>query len=328
MRKSRIVRIIQRDPSDRRARRRSPWIGFRPISGSRHSSVLARPPHIPYLHPSPSQPHPSHRPRHPARGDPGHSAGDLRLRRGRRLDGRDDRRGARGWLTAAAVNLVMSAHDDPATMHAVLGATLAVPDGQPLVWALRLLGHARATRVYGPDLMAPTARARLRTGTPIYLYGGRSEEALELLADAPVRALPGPAHRGRLVPAVSPAHRRGAGAGGRARSTARAPQVVWVGTGQPKQELWMHEMRPRLGRPATRRRGRRVRLPRRHRLPGAGLDAAEWAGVAVPAHARAETPVAALRLAEPPLRGRLRAPVPAHAAGAGPAGRLSADNLP
>ncbi|HXQ00194.1 MAG TPA: glycosyltransferase, partial [Solirubrobacteraceae bacterium] len=55
---------------------------------------------------------------------------------------------ARGWLTAAAVNLVMSARDDPATMRAVLDATLAVPDGQPLVWALRLLGHARATRVY------------------------------------------------------------------------------------------------------------------------------------------------------------------------------------
>jgi N-acetylglucosaminyldiphosphoundecaprenol N-acetyl-beta-D-mannosaminyltransferase len=25
--------------------------------------------------------------------------------------------------------------------------------------------------------------------------------------------------------------------------------VVWVGTGQPKQEKWMHEMRPRLAAP-------------------------------------------------------------------------------
>src|SRR6202042_2095806 len=25
--------------------------------------------------------------------------------------------------------------------------------------------------------------------------------------------------------------------------------VVWVGIGQPKQELWMHQMRPRLGAP-------------------------------------------------------------------------------
>jgi N-acetylglucosaminyldiphosphoundecaprenol N-acetyl-beta-D-mannosaminyltransferase len=44
--------------------------------------------------------------------------------------------GARGYLTAAAVNLVMSAREQPETLAAVLGATLAVPDGQPLVWAL------------------------------------------------------------------------------------------------------------------------------------------------------------------------------------------------
>jgi N-acetylglucosaminyldiphosphoundecaprenol N-acetyl-beta-D-mannosaminyltransferase len=46
---------------------------------------------------------------------------------------------ARGYLTAAAVNLVMSAREQPETLAAVLGATLAVPDGQPLVWALRAL---------------------------------------------------------------------------------------------------------------------------------------------------------------------------------------------
>ena len=67
--------------------------------------------------------------------------------------------GRRGYLTAAAVNLVMSAREDPDTRAAVLGATLAVPDGQPLVWALHALGHARATRVYGPDLMARILRA-------------------------------------------------------------------------------------------------------------------------------------------------------------------------
>ncbi|HEU0317392.1 MAG TPA: glycosyltransferase, partial [Solirubrobacteraceae bacterium] len=40
--------------------------------------------------------------------------------------------GTRGYLTAAAVHLVMVAQEDPATRDAVLGATLAVPDGQPL----------------------------------------------------------------------------------------------------------------------------------------------------------------------------------------------------
>src|SRR5947209_16450291 len=89
--------------------------------------------------------------------------------------------GDRAYVTAAAVNLVMSAQEDAATREAVLGATLAVPDGQPLVWALRALGHAHATRVYGPDLMAHFCARAARRGTPMYLYGGRSPEALALL---------------------------------------------------------------------------------------------------------------------------------------------------
>jgi N-acetylglucosaminyldiphosphoundecaprenol N-acetyl-beta-D-mannosaminyltransferase len=156
--------------------------------------------------------------------------------------------GTRGWLTAAAVNLVMSARDDPATMRAVLGATLAVPDGQPLVWALRLLGHARATRVYGPDLMAHYCAHAASTGTPIYLYGGRSEQALELLTKRLCERFPGLHIAGGFSPPFRPLTaeeqvqvvRRIDGSGAK---------VVWVGTGQPKQELWMSEMRPRLAAP-------------------------------------------------------------------------------
>ena len=148
---------------------------------------------------------------------------------------------ARGWLTAAAVNLVMSAHDDPTTMQAVQSATLAVPDGQPLVWALHLLGHKQATRVYGPDLMAHYCAHAARNGTPIYLYGGRSEEALALLTAKLLERFPGLSIAGGYSPPFRPltveeqarvvAEIDGSGA-----------KVVWVGTGQPKQELWMHEM--------------------------------------------------------------------------------------
>jgi N-acetylglucosaminyldiphosphoundecaprenol N-acetyl-beta-D-mannosaminyltransferase len=156
--------------------------------------------------------------------------------------------GARGWLTAAAVNLVMSAHDDPATMRAVLGATLAVPDGQPLVWALRLLGNRRATRVYGPDLMAHHCAHAAATGTPIYLYGGRSGEALRMLRDRLNERFPGLRIAGGWSPPfrpLTPAERERA----IAEIDGSGAQVVWVGTGQPKQELWMHEMRPLLQAP-------------------------------------------------------------------------------
>lgn len=154
----------------------------------------------------------------------------------------------RGYVTAAAVNLVMSAREEPQTAQAVLDATLAVPDGMPLVWALRALGHETATRVYGPDLMLGFCARAARRGTPMYLYGGRDEEALALLRarlqerfprlciaggqSPPFRALTAEEQR-RTVAEID-----GSGA-----------KIVWVGIGQPKQECWMHEMRPRLQAP-------------------------------------------------------------------------------
>jgi N-acetylglucosaminyldiphosphoundecaprenol N-acetyl-beta-D-mannosaminyltransferase len=156
--------------------------------------------------------------------------------------------GGRGYVTAAAVNLVMSAREDPEARTAVLDATLAVPDGQPLVWALRALGHARATRVYGPDLMARFCARAARAGTPIYLYGGRSPEALKLLERRLRERFAGLEIAGGLSPPfrpLTPAEEEQV----IAAIDSSGAAVVWVGTGQPKQEKWMHHMRPRLSAP-------------------------------------------------------------------------------
>jgi N-acetylglucosaminyldiphosphoundecaprenol N-acetyl-beta-D-mannosaminyltransferase len=156
--------------------------------------------------------------------------------------------GERGYMTAAAVNLVMSAREDPETLAAVRGATLAVPDGQPLVWALNALGHRDATRVYGPDLMAGFCARAARGGTPIYLYGGRTPEALALLRERLGERFPGLRIAGGWSPPfreLTPAEEERAIADIDGSEAA----VVWVGTGQPKQELWMHRMRPRLQAP-------------------------------------------------------------------------------
>ncbi len=156
--------------------------------------------------------------------------------------------GARGYVTAAAVNLVMSAHEDADVREATVEATLAVPDGQPLVWALHALGHRAATRVYGPDLMAGFCARAAASGLPMYLYGGRSAEALELLERRLTERYPGlhiaggysPPFR-RLTPAEEDAVAD--------RINTSQAAVVWVGIGQPKQELWMHRMRSRLDAP-------------------------------------------------------------------------------
>ena len=60
----------------------------------------------------------------------------------------------RGYVCVAASTRSWSADEDPELREAVLGASLTVPDGQPLVWAMSALGTGCPTRVYGPELMA------------------------------------------------------------------------------------------------------------------------------------------------------------------------------
>src|SRR5918999_2706463 len=88
----------------------------------------------------------------------------------------------RGYVCVAAVHTVMACQEDPELRAAVLGADFTVPDGQPLVWALNLLGHRLSDRVYGPDLMDRACARAAVTGRRMYLYGGRNQGALVQLA--------------------------------------------------------------------------------------------------------------------------------------------------
>jgi N-acetylglucosaminyldiphosphoundecaprenol N-acetyl-beta-D-mannosaminyltransferase len=155
--------------------------------------------------------------------------------------------GHRASLSAAAVHLVMVAQEDDATREAVL-RTMTVPDGQPLVWALRALGYPQASRVYGPDLMARYCERSARTGVRMFLYGGRTQEALVQLHDVLCERYPGL----RIVGGYSPPFRDLDEDEQRevvAAINASRADVVWVGTGQPKQEKWMADMRGRLDPP-------------------------------------------------------------------------------
>jgi N-acetylglucosaminyldiphosphoundecaprenol N-acetyl-beta-D-mannosaminyltransferase len=153
----------------------------------------------------------------------------------------------RGYVIPAAVHCVMVALEERATWDAVQGG-LVVPDGQPLVWAMRLLGHPDASRVYGPDLMARYCERAARTGTRMFLYGGRNQGALVQLALNLRRRYPGI----KIVGGYSPPFReldddeRAALTG---EINGSGADVVWVGIGQPKQEKWMAQMRDAIEAP-------------------------------------------------------------------------------
>jgi N-acetylglucosaminyldiphosphoundecaprenol N-acetyl-beta-D-mannosaminyltransferase len=156
--------------------------------------------------------------------------------------------GGRGYVCVAAVHTVMLCQEDPAFRAAVLGSSLTVPDGQPLVWALSALGHPLPGRVYGPELMDRACARAARQGTRIFLYGGRNEQALARLADRLRARHPGLAIAGSHAPpfrALAPDEEDAVADA----INASGAEVVWVGIGVPKQERWMAAMRERLEAP-------------------------------------------------------------------------------
>jgi len=154
----------------------------------------------------------------------------------------------RGYFCHAAVGAVMNARRDSAVLAALKAATLTLPDGKPLVWALRSLGEEISDRVYGPDLMLLACERSLATGARHFLYGGNDKEATEALGERLSRRFPGLKLSGAYTPPFRPlrpeeqAHVAGL-------IDEAGTDIVWVGTGSPRQELWMARMRPQLRAP-------------------------------------------------------------------------------
>jgi N-acetylglucosaminyldiphosphoundecaprenol N-acetyl-beta-D-mannosaminyltransferase len=154
----------------------------------------------------------------------------------------------RGYVCVCNVHTVMAAAEDPELRGALARSSINVPDGQPLVWALRALGHPLDDRVYGPELMIRACARAEHTGHRVYLYGGRDQDALAQLRLTLHKRFPKIA----IVGGFAPPHRPLTDAECAAVSediNASQADVVWVGTGVPKQEKWMAQMRPMLDSP-------------------------------------------------------------------------------
>jgi len=151
-------------------------------------------------------------------------------------------------VSALAVHGLMTGVLDPRTRYHINRLDLAVPDGQPVRWALNWLHRTGlAERVYGPELMLRICRLAAEESLPIYLYGGRPV-AIEPLSKALPERFPGltiagarpglyrtitAEERDRLVGEI-----RGSGAA-----------LVFVGLGCPIQEIWISEYRDLLDMP-------------------------------------------------------------------------------
>ena len=153
-------------------------------------------------------------------------------------------------VTALAVHGVMTGAMDPEQRFRLNHFDLAVPDGQPVRWALNLLHSANLTdRVYGPTLMLKLCERSAKEGLPIYLYGSNAEVLVKL--------------RYRLKSSFPSLRIAGSQPSRFRKITAEEKQeivkeirdstarIVFAGLGCPRQEVWAYEYRDALNLPVV-----------------------------------------------------------------------------
>ncbi len=120
-------------------------------------------------------------------------------------------------------------------------ADLTVMDGKPLVWIARYLGIKDCERITGPDMIEAAAELSVREGVRIFLLGG-SEAAAQGTRKVLEAKFPGVNICGVYAPPPAsypfPAELDKEIC---QRIEESKPDVVFVGFGAPKQELWIHD---------------------------------------------------------------------------------------
>jgi N-acetylglucosaminyldiphosphoundecaprenol N-acetyl-beta-D-mannosaminyltransferase len=129
------------------------------------------------------------------------------------------------------------AQQDAEFREALNSADLSVADGMSLVWLSRLKGRGIERRVYGPDLLLEFCERTQTRRYRHFFYGG-APGTPERLVEELRRRYPMLQVAGTLAPPFRPLTPEEEDET-IALINRITPDVIWVGLGAPKQELWM-----------------------------------------------------------------------------------------
>ena len=151
-------------------------------------------------------------------------------------------------VSALAVHGIMTGVTDREHKHRLNRFDLITPDGQPVRWAMQWTGQTRLPdRVYGPFLTLHVCARAEKEGLSVFLFGTSAPTLARLEQTFKERF---PALR---IAGTRPSRFRRASAeevaGDVAAIRASGADIVLVGLGCPRQEVWAYEMRDALGCP-------------------------------------------------------------------------------
>lgn len=143
--------------------------------------------------------------------------------------------GRGGWVATPNIDICRKVARDPVTRTLLAKAALIVPDGMPLVWAARLRGDPLPERVSGSSLIFSLTAAAAASGRSIYLLGGEPGVPDSAAAEL-TRLYPGLKISGTAAPPIGFDEDPRQMAAVRDHLVLKAPDIVYVGLGFPKQE--------------------------------------------------------------------------------------------
>lgn len=153
----------------------------------------------------------------------------------------------RGYITLTNPRGVVIARKDPSLRDALTNAELVLPDGIGIILASILLGYGRSCRVDGPTLMLKICDKGRKYGYAHYFYGGKEGVARKLVEKL-TEEYPGLDVVGTHCPPFRKLSQQEDDAVIEEINAAK-PDIVWVGTGAPKQDKWMHDHLGRIHAP-------------------------------------------------------------------------------
>ena len=145
--------------------------------------------------------------------------------------------GTHSYITITNPYSVMMCRKNSKMAQAHTLAGLTLPDGIGIILAANILGFPHCGRVTGPELMLKVCDWGREYGMRHFFYGG-SKEVAKLLGENLTQKFPSL----EIAGVYSPGHKKI----GEKESedvinmiNASKPDILWVGLGAPKQEIWM-----------------------------------------------------------------------------------------
>lgn len=132
---------------------------------------------------------------------------------------------------------IMMSQKQPEFRKALNQATITTADGKAVTWACKLHGYRNAKQVRGADLTRLVCRMSAQKGFSNFFYGGTAA-LLETLVGKLRHQYPQLQVSGTYAPPFRPLTAQ-------ERKdvvqliNASQPDILWIGLGAPKQELWM-----------------------------------------------------------------------------------------